>query len=285
MKSILVTGGEGQLALCIKDRISFYDDYKFIFKSSSELDITNESLVHTVIKSNSFDYCINCAAYTSVEKAEKEQKTAFEVNGNGPKYLAEACKLSGTILIHISTDYVFDGINKKKPYIETDIANPINVYGLSKLKGENEIKKSYKKHFILRTSWLYSEYGNNFLKTMLSLSKKKSEIEVINDQIGAPTYAGDLADLILKIIISSSKSYGLYHFSSSGTCSWFDFAVEIFNQTRASIIVDRISSADYLSNVKRPHYGVLDNTKAKSNFNINNKNWRDSLSSMINKLT
>ena len=178
-----------------------------------------------------------------------------------------------------------DGINKKKPYIETDIANPINVYGLSKLKGENEIKKSYKKHFILRTSWLYSEYGNNFLKTMLSLSKKKSEIEVINDQIGAPTYAGDLADLILKIIISSSKSYGLYHFSSSGTCSWFDFAVEIFNQTRASIIVDRISSADYLSNVKRPHYGVLDNTKAKSNFNINNKNWRDSLSSMINKLT
>ena len=120
---------------------------------------------------------------------------------------------------------------------------------------------------------------------MLSLSKKKSEIEVINDQIGAPTYAGDLADLILKIIISSSKSYGLYHFSSSGTCSWFDFAVEIFNQTRASIIVDRISSADYLSNVKRPHYGVLDNTKAKSNFNINNKNWRDSLSSMINKLT
>ena len=281
MTTILVTGGNGQLASCIKDVEKQYDDLNIIYTDHLELDICNLNQIQTFFKSNpQIDYCINCAAYTAVDKAETEAEKAFEINATGAKNLAQVCNDHDAILIHVSTDFVFDG-EKNEPYTETDAANPISVYGASKLQGEVEIQQALKEYFIIRTSWLYSEYGNNFMKTMLRLAETRDGISVVSDQIGTPTYTGDLAEIIIQIINTKTEKYGIYHYSNEGVASWFEFAKEIFKLTKNKIKVNPIPSIEYLTPAKRPKYSVLDKKKIIDVFKIDITFWRDSLKKVI----
>jgi len=277
MTTILVTGGNGQLASCIKDVEKQYDDLNFIYTDYLELDICDLNQVRAFFRSNTpIDYCINCAAYTDVDNAETEIDKAFEINARGAKNLALACHEHGVVLIHISTDFVFDG-EKTEPYIETDVANPVSVYGASKLQGEVEVQQILKEHFIIRTSWLYSEYGQNFMKTMLRLAETRDEISVVCDQMGTPTYAGDLAEVIVHIIEVKSKKYGIYHYSNTGETSWYDFAKAIFEESKVHIELIPIKTVDYQTLAKRPVFSVLDKHKIKNELNILVPFWRDSL--------
>ncbi|MDA0317074.1 MAG: dTDP-4-dehydrorhamnose reductase [Bacteroidetes bacterium] len=278
MTKILVTGGNGQLAQCLKDVVKNNDELDVNFQDLPELDITNIQQLVSYFSKNELDYCINCAAYTAVDLAEEQSDLAYAVNADGPKNLAEACKKHQVKLLHISTDFVFDG-KKQTPYIETDMPNPLGVYGKSKWQGERNIQEIMEDYFILRTSWLYSEYGNNFMKTMLKLSETRDEINVVSDQIGSPTYAGDLAEVLIKIVLSSSTNYGVYHYSNSGTISWYDFAVEIFTQFGKKIEVKPITTKDYPTAAKRPKFSVLDTTKIENNFDCTLKDWQGSLKS------
>ena len=281
MTTILVTGGNGQLASCIKDVEKQYDDLNVIYTDHLELDICNLNQIQTFFKSNpQIDYCINCAAYTAVDKAETESEKAFEINAIGAKNLAQVCNDHDAILIHVSTDFVFDG-EKNEPYTETDVANPISVYGASKLQGEVEIQQALKEYFIIRTSWLYSEYGNNFMKTMLRLAETRDGISVVSDQIGTPTYTGDLAEIIIQIINTKTEKYGIYHYSNEGVASWFEFAKEIFKLTKNKTKVNPIPSIEYLTSAKRPKYSVLDKKKIIDVFKIDIPFWRDSLKKVI----
>ncbi|WP_419213227.1 dTDP-4-dehydrorhamnose reductase [Maribacter sp. X9] len=281
MKKILVTGCNGQLGHCIRELSGGIKELDFIFKSSSELDITSEIKMQEIFISENFDYCINCAAYTKVDLAENEQDKAFEINAEGVRILSEYCKKGKTILIHISTDFVFDG-TKTSPYTENDIPKPINTYGKSKLKGELYINQILQEYFIIRTSWLYSEYGHNFLRTMLRISENKTEIDVVSDQFGTPTYAKDLAEIILsKIIIEENKKFGIYHFSNDGIASWYDFAKTIFEFSNKKISVNAIDSIAYPTSATRPLYSVLDKSKIKGCLHLNPLNWKNSLKRAI----
>ena len=272
MKQVLVTGANGQLGNSIKRISPNFKDLKFVFTDVADLDITSSEEVNTFFESNALDYCINCAAYTAVDKAEEEVDKAFLINATAVKNLAEACQTTGAVLIHISTDFVFDG-TKRTPYTEEDTPNPLSVYGKSKLKGEEYVQEICDRHFIVRTSWLYSEYGNNFVKTMLRLAETRKQISVVNDQIGSPTYAGDLAEFILKVISSESTAYGLYHYSNSGAISWYDFAVEIFRQFGKEIDVQPIKTKDYPTAAKRPKFSVLKTEKGNTDAAIQTKSW------------
>lgn len=265
MKTALVTGSNGQLGRSIRQIYRDYPELKFVFTDLAELDITHNEEVNIFFEFNKIDYCINCAAYTAVDKAEEEADKAFLINANALKNLAEACKNTGTVLIHVSTDFVFDG-TKRTPYTEADIPNPLSVYGKSKLQGETYIKEIWDRHFIVRTSWLYSEYGNNFVNTILRLTETRNEISVVNDQKGSPTYAKDLALFLLKIIDISSEDYGTYHYSSEGDISWYDFAVEIFKHHRRAVRVVPIPTSAHPTVAKRPAYSVMDLSKAKTTF-------------------
>ena len=281
MMNVLVTGSNGQLASCIKDLAKQYDDLNFIYTDYQELDICDLNQVNAFFKSNhKIDYCINCAAYTAVDKAESDADKAFEINATGPKNLAIVCHQFDVVLIQISTDFVFDG-EKKEPYTETDVANPISVYGASKLQGEQEIIKVSEKCFILRTSWLYSEHGNNFMKTMLRLAETRDEISVVSDQIGTPTYAGDLAEVILKIVRSKNTNFGLYHYSNDGVASWYDFAEAIFKASNTEIRLNAIKTEAYPKAAKRPVYSVMDKTKIKKVLKMKTLDWQDSLKKAI----
>jgi dTDP-4-dehydrorhamnose reductase len=265
MKTALVTGSNGQLGKSIRQISRDYPELKFIFTDLAELDITHNEEVNTFFEFNKIDYCINCAAYTAVDKAEDEADKAFLINAKALKNLAEACKNTGTVLIHVSTDFVFDG-TKRIPYTEADMPNPLSVYGKSKLQGEMYIKEIWDRHFIVRTSWLYSEYGNNFVNTILRLTETRNEISVVNDQKGSPTYAKDLALFLLKIIDISSEDYGTYHYSSEGNISWHDFAVEIFKHHRRAVRVVPIPTSAHPTVAKRPAYSVMDLSKTKITF-------------------
>lgn len=282
MKTVLVTGGNGQLATCMKQVVEKAENLKFIFKSSIDLDITDKKLVDSLFSENSIDYCVNTAAYTAVDTAESNSELAFKINSDAVKNLAGVCKENQSILIHVSTDFVFDGSNDQ-PYKESDIPNPKSVYGASKFQGEKEIQLILKEHFILRTSWLYSEFGNNFIKTMLKLSEERDSLSVVNDQIGTPTYAVDLANVVLKIIKESSRDFGLYHYSNKGSISWYDFAKEIFRQRDIKIDLKPILTKEYPTPAKRPAYSVLDTTKIKDTFQIEIPNWKGSLRVALNK--
>ena len=284
MRNVLVTGSNGQLASCIKDLAKQYEDLDFIYTDYKELDICDLNQVNTFFKSNKkIDYCINCAAYTAVDKAESDVEKAFEINANGAKNLAIACSEFDAILIQISTDFVFDG-EKNEPYTETDVAKPISVYGASKLQGEIEIKQTLETYFILRTSWLYSEHGVNFMKTMLRLAETRDEISVVSDQIGTPTYAGDLADVILKIISSKNTNFGLYHYSNEGVASWYDFAKTIFEASNLKIKLNAIKTEAYPTPAKRPFYSVMDKEKIKTSLGVETPHWRDGLVRAIKHL-
>lgn len=271
---ILVTGSNGQLGKSIKD----IDDNKFDIKyaSSSDLDITNNQEVESFFEQQKIDWCINCAAYTAVDKAESDYNSAFNVNVSGVKNLAEACRRYSVKLIHVSTDFVFDG-EHNKPYKESDPTNPISVYGDTKLKGEHALSNSLKEYFILRTSWLYSEHGSNFLKTMLRLSKDKTQLGVVGDQIGTPTYAKDLAKAIFHIIANDISDYGIYHYSNNGVASWYDFAKAIFDISNINIQLNNITTAQFPTPAKRPHFSVLDKTKIETTLKQKAPYWRDSL--------
>ncbi|MBC2843865.1 dTDP-4-dehydrorhamnose reductase [Winogradskyella flava] len=280
MTNVLVTGGSGQLANCIKDVARKFPKLNLIFKSSLELDITDFEKTSSIFKSQNIDYCINCAAYTDVDNAEQKSKKAMLVNCHGPKNISIACLENDAVLIHVSTDFVFDGYSSI-PYKEEDLPNPLGIYGLSKFRGETAIKEHLKKFFIFRTSWLYSEHNKNFMKTMIQLSKSKKKLSVVDDQIGTPTYARDLAKTMLKIIDKKNKKYGTYHYSNEGVASWYDFAYAIFKEIESEIELCPIKSKDYLTSAKRPYFSVLDKSKIKMNLDITIPHWRSSLNEAI----
>ncbi|NJB36299.1 dTDP-4-dehydrorhamnose reductase [Croceivirga sp. JEA036] len=277
---ILVTGASGQLGQTIKTMAENYPSFDFDFKSSKQLDITNEAAVAEQLQKGKYDYCINCAAYTHVDKAEQDNVQARNVNSNGPKYLAIYCAQNKTTLFHVSTDFVFDGF-LNEPYREQDIARPIGFYGDTKYKGERHIAENLKEHFIFRTSWLYSEHGHNFLKTMMKLGKEKEELAIVYDQVGTPTYTADLVEVMLHIMELGSDAYGIYHYSNEGIASWYDFAKEIFELNNMAIRVKPILSAAYPTPAKRPKYSVLDKAKVKGTFGITIPYWKDSLKKAI----
>ena len=283
MKQVLVTGGNGQLANCIKDIDTLASNYSFIYVDIADLDITNEVAARTFFNDNNIAYCINCAAYTAVDKAETDIKVATNVNVLGAEILAKLCKENNAVLIQISTDFVFDGVNGKI-YSEIDTVNPLGVYGKTKLDGELAVKNAMENHFIIRTSWLYSEHGHNFVKTMLHLGEERESLNVVSDQIGTPTYAGDLAQVILKIISTDRKVYGVYHYSNEGVASWYDFAKAIFEESKIKVKLLPIKSEAYPTPAKRPAFSVMDKSKIKAVFGIKIQYWRDSLKVCLSKL-
>lgn len=282
MKKILVTGANGQLGRCIKDAATKYPELEFVFVSKEELDIENLELLKDFFQRKSFSHCINTAAYTNVEKAESEREKAFAINAEGVKNLAEICKQNNITLFHISTDYVFDG-KKKSPYFETDITNPINVYGASKLKGEEFIQEICDKYFIFRTSWLYSQYGHNFLKTILKYTEEEKPLTVTTEQTGAPTNANDLAEALLQVTAQDSRDYGVYHYSNKGEATWFGFAEEILRQTGKLKEAKLAKTNHYCTFAARPEYSVLDNAKAFKILNLKQIDWQESLQSVLKK--
>ncbi|MFL0352880.1 dTDP-4-dehydrorhamnose reductase [Xanthomarina sp. GH4-25] len=274
---VLVTGANGQLAKTIREHYANNNetlDFKFV--SKSELDITNKTQLKIFFNTNHVDYCVNCAAYTAVDKAESDYEMACSINVIGSKNLAEACKTHHITLIHISTDFVFDGTSTL-PYKETDVPNPLGVYGDTKLKGEQAISNTLDTYFIIRTAWLYSEYGHNFMKTMLRLAQDREQLQIVSDQIGTPTYAGDLSEVIIKLIISKNRNYGTYHFTNSGQISWYDFAKAIFELSHIKIDLKPIPTKAYPTPAKRPKYSVLDTTKIETVLGISIPNWKESL--------
>jgi dTDP-4-dehydrorhamnose reductase len=278
---ILVTGAKGQLGRCIQDLAKDYIKHEFFFTDYLELDISQPNQVNDIFTHKKFDYCINCAAYTAVDKAENEPDLTFEINAQGPKNLAEACLNFGCTLIHISTDFVFDG-RKPGQYTEMDVPNPINIYGKSKLKGEQYIQGILNNYFVIRTSWVYSQYGHNFLKTMLRIAREKEEISVVNDQLGSPTYARDLAEFVMLIINKKSKNYGLYNYTNEGIISWYDFSVEIFKQLNLEIVVKPIKSNNFPVQAKRPDNSKLNTTYTRKAFQIEIPFWTHSLRKCLN---
>lgn len=280
---VLVTGGNGQLAQTIHSIANQFPSLDVTITNSKELDITSKKGVEQFFDINKISWCINCAAYTAVDNAENESEKAYEVNGIGVKLLADSCKKFNTKLIHISTDFVFDG-NKQSPYNESDLTNPQTVYGRSKLEGENWVISTLEHYFIIRTSWLYSEFGNNFLKTMLRLGETKENVNVVNDQIGSPTYSRDLTVFIMKIIERNSNAFGLYHYCNLGEVSWFEFAKSIFEIAAIKTNVNPISTENYPTTAKRPHYSVLNISKAQQTFDEQIPFWKDSLKKAIKNL-
>lgn len=281
MDKIVVFGGNGQLGQCLKT-VSLQDE-RLIFLSSTEADITNESQLITVFETYTPAIVINCAAYTAVDRAEDEPEEASLLNAIAPGLIAKLCEQYKATLIHISTDFVFEGA-KTGLLRETEETKPTGVYGSTKLKGEKAIVEHLKEHIIIRTSWLYSEYGHNFAKTMLRLAKDKDELGVVADQVGTPTYAIDLAQAILALVNSTEKKYGLYHYSNEGVASWFDFAHAIFEYSQTKIKLNPLRTDEFPTKAKRPAYSVLDKSKIKEYYQLQIPHWRDSLQICLQKL-
>ncbi len=278
---ILVTGSNGQLGSELQS-ISDQVKHEFIFTDIEELNICDENEITSFFEHMPVNMVINCAAYTAVDLAEKEIDKAYMINATAPKILSERSRRINASIIHISTDFVFNGLNYK-PYTEEDVTAPVNVYGQTKYEGEIRLMKENPKSLILRTSWLYSAFGNNFVKTMLKLGKEKKELNVIFDQVGTPTYAGDLARALLHIVDqmesepAGKNQWGLYHFSNEGVASWYDFAYEIFRLKKMNITLNPIFTRNYPTPAKRPHYSVMDKSKIKSSFGLIIPHWKESL--------
>ena len=282
-KQILVTGANGQLGQSVKEISINYPGLDFTFVSRDELDITNQSAIVAYFQANQFDAVINCAAYTAVDLAESEIEAARLVNATAIKYLAEATAEQKIPFVHISTDYVFDG-TVSVPRLETDPVNPIGVYGQTKLEGEEFALAINPLTIVIRTAWVYSKYGKNFVKTMLWLFNEKEEIGVINDQIGSPTNAVDLADVVAQILSKDELVYGIYNYSNEGECSWFEFASKIKDLSNSSIKINPIPTSAYPTPAKRPSYSLLDKTKIKETYKISIPNWEQSLKKELTTL-
>lgn len=288
---VLVTGSSGQLGQSLQFIVPNYPQIDFVFCDSKTLDITDFENCNQVFDKYKPNFCINAAAYTAVDKAESESEKAFAINVTGAKNLAEVSKKFDTVLLHISTDFVFDGNRSATssvveiPYTEEDIPNPTGVYGQTKLDGEKAIQEVWEKHFIVRTSWVYSQFGNNFMKTMLRLASERDTISVVNDQIGSPTNAIDLAEVLVKIILTNNRqpitnNFGSYNFSNEGQCSWYDFAKKIFEINNITINLLPIPTTSFPTPAKRPSFSVLDKSKIKTAFNLSIKSWETSLEEM-----
>lgn len=277
MKKILVVGANGQLGKCLQKLSSDYDwSYNFIFLASGDLDITDAGAVLSVLEEEKPHFCINAAAYTAVDLAEQEAAQAFAVNADGPGNLAQACREVGAVLIHISTDYVFDG-DTEISYDEDNFTNPNGIYGASKLKGEQQVIESNPKSVIIRTSWLYSEYNKNFVKTMLHLFSEREGIGVVNDQFGQPTNANDLAEAIMQIIESDKRVYGVFHFSNYGETTWFHFARKIAELSGSDIKIKALTTAEYPTPAARPRRSTLALDRIESAYGIEPRYWENSL--------
>ena len=280
MKKILVTGANGQLGQCLQKISSQFEEFEFIFTDSETLDITNKEEVNDFFWQNAPDFCINAAAYTAVDLAETDIEKAFLVNADGTENLAEACAENNAQFIHVSTDYVFDGENNLA-YTEEDFTNPLGVYGASKLAGDELALEVNPCSVILRTSWVYSEFGKNFVKTMLSLFATKEELSIVADQFGQPTNANDLAEAIMKIIKSEKITPGIFNFSNLGRISWFDFAEKIAELSDAKIKLNAIETSQYPTPAKRPKNSVLDLDKISKTYAIQLKPWEESLEDCV----
>ena len=283
---VLITGSNGQLGSEIRELETNYKKLELIFKDLPALDICNFNLLQSFIVDNNINAIINCAAYTDVDKAEHNPEVAEQVNSIGVSNLVNALDNVNGRLIHISTDYVFDG-SHSEPYIELDSVSPIGIYGKTKRSGELAVINSKIDAIVIRTSWLYSSHGSNFLKTMMHLGNQKASINVIFDQIGTPTYAKDLAKTCLDILSNSakiSKKGKIYHYSNEGVASWYDFAIKIMKITDENCLVKPIQTKDYPTLAKRPQYSVLNKSKIKRDFKIDIPHWEDSLKNCINKI-
>jgi len=278
MNNILVTGGQGQLGSELRKITPNYPDYNFFFTDVKQLDITNHTAVKEFIEINNINVIINCAAYTAVDKAEYEPELADAINHLAAENFAKIAKQNKIKLIHISTDYVFDGKNYK-PYVETDTPSPRSVYGQTKLDGELAMQHiNPVNSIIIRTSWVYSKFGNNFVKTMLRLAETRNEISVVADQIGSPTNAGDLAKAILKILPKiKNETVEVFHYSNEGVCSWYDFAKAIFEIKKIDVILNPIESIQFPTPAKRPYYSMLNKKKIKEKYSLFIPYWRESL--------
>jgi dTDP-4-dehydrorhamnose reductase len=277
---ILVTGSNGQLGKELQQLADLYLQFRFVFASREDLKLHHYGLVENFFIATKPQFCINCAAYTAVDKAESEQDLAMLVNGEAVGNLAAVCKKYHTRLIHISTDYVFDGTSET-PYAEEDQTNPVNVYGASKLLGEQLCMKENADSTIIRTSWVYSSFGNNFVKTMMRLMNERNEINVVADQIGSPTYAADLAKMILDVIASGKWQAGIYHFSNEGKISWYEFAMAIKELLNSKCIVHPIPTSAYPTPAKRPSFSLLNKEKIQTVFGIRVPGWEASLKNCI----
>ncbi|MUP45139.1 dTDP-4-dehydrorhamnose reductase [Gramella sp. BOM4] len=282
MKTILVTGAGGQLGRCFRKQGLKFPNFKFIFCTSKELDITSKNKLRSEISRHKPDVIINAAAYTNVELAETEKEKAYLVNAEASANLAEICSEKDIQLFHFSTDYVFNG-KASEPYSEKDEVDPINVYGASKLAGERKIEEKLEKHFIFRTSWLYSEFGHNFFNTILKKADEKAELNITSSQTGTPTNANDLAEFVLKVIESGSEKYGIYHFSNLGEATWYDFAKEILDYSQKIDEVVLNETGFYKTKAERPAYSVLSKEKARNTFEFEIPHWKESLHRLIDE--
>lgn len=278
MFNILVTGANGQLGRSLQ-RLGGVSPHRYIFTDAAELDITDADAVQAAVRETGAQVIVNCAAYTQVERAEEDEAAADLVNHLSVGHLARAAKAADATLVHISTDYVFDGTGHL-PYTEEDPTGPLGAYGRTKLAGERAVAESGCRYLIFRTAWLYSEFGNNFLKTMLRLTAERERLNVVSDQVGTPTYAGDLALAIFSLIEGErlGGSEGVYHFTNEGVCSWYDFAVEIAAAVgHTDCEINACRTPDYPAKAPRPAYSVLDKTKVKRTFGIAIPHWRESM--------
>ena len=282
-QKILVTGSNGQLGKELKKIETSFPQFDFTFLSREDLPVHHFEMVRSYFNVYHPQYLINCAAYTAVDRAESEKDLAFQINGEAVGVLAAICKKNYTKLIHISTDYVFDG-TASTPYKEDSPTNPKSVYGTSKLEGEKQALQFNPDSLIIRTSWMYSEYGKNFVKTMLKLLQENEEISVVNDQVGSPTYAADLADVIMQIIASQNWKAGIYNYSNEGIISWYDFAVAIKELMGSNCRINPIPTSQYPTPAKRPAYSVLDSAKIQEVFSVKLREWKQSLGICISRL-
>ncbi len=290
MTNILVTGANGQVGQELKVLAEEFTDFRFVFVGRDQLDITDQKAVSAFFEAHEFKYCINCAAYTAVDKAESEPEIAYMINVNGTKNLAQACLKNKVHLFHLSTDYVYHG-DQKKPFQETAPTNPQSIYAHTKRVGDEVVEQIDPLFTIIRTSWVYSAFGNNFVKTMLRLGKEKDELNIVADQIGTPTYANDLAKAVLTIIqkvetglIKKEKLTGIFHYSNEGATNWAEFAKAIFRIKKMDCKVNEIETADYPTPAKRPPFSVLDKTKIKTTFGIEIRHWEESLKQCLQEL-
>lgn len=284
MENIIIFGASGQLGQCLKkvlENTVYAANWQFL--SESEANVLDTNKLKTVFEKYTPAAVVNCAAYTAVDKAEDEVEQAYNLNAHSLTAIAELCALHQSKLLHISTDFVFDG-ELARPLTEKDTTAPISVYGASKLEGEKAIIEKLSSYFIIRTSWLYSEFGNNFVKTMLRLAAERDVLNVVADQVGTPTYAIDLAGAIVNILKSDSEAYGTYHYSNEGVASWYDFAKAIFELSDSAIAVNPVPTAAYVTKAARPAYSVLDKAKIKEVFALQIPYWRDSLKKCLQQL-
>ncbi len=280
---ILVTGAGGQMGSELQMLAAGYPQFEFLFTTRNELPVSDKNAVGEYFVQQQPVWCINCAAYTAVDKAESEKEQAFEVNANAAGFLAKASAQTGTRFIHLSTDYVFDG-SSATPYREDHQTNPLGIYGLSKLKGEALCLLNNPESMIIRTAWVYSTYGSNFVKTMMRLMKERTEISVVNDQTGSPTYAADLAGAIMQIIVQEKWHPGIYHYANAGTTTWFGFATAIKNLLQSNCKIHPVTTAEYPTKAKRPSFSLLDTTKIRQTFGITIPHWEESLERCLSKM-